>query len=214
MGKNRKRIRKNIQISEYSSIYLFVFILLLIGIVFGAILVNSMNFIQKQDLFFYLHQFLEDIQGERLLQTKDLFQSSFFYHFKYILLIFILGLSIIGIPVIWIFIFMKGIVIGFSVGFLVNQLGWYGLLMATVSIAPQNLFIIPAYIIGGSFGMIFSLHLIRRLFSARIQKTSIRNLFMQYSTVLLIVLVIAFMGALIETFISPYTMRMVSQWVL
>ncbi|WP_240473224.1 hypothetical protein [Oceanobacillus caeni] len=37
---------------EYATIYLFMVILFLTGIIFGAIIVNSMNFVQKQDLFF------------------------------------------------------------------------------------------------------------------------------------------------------------------
>ncbi|MRG86479.1 stage II sporulation protein M [Salinibacillus xinjiangensis] len=210
----RKNIRSNIQLNEYSSIYVFMFVLFLIGIIFGAIIVNSMNTIQKLDLFFYLHQFFEDVKDGSGLEVKELFQSSFFYHFKYILLIFILGLSIIGIPIIWLFIFMKGIVIGFSVGFLVNQMGWHGLLMATASVAPHNVFLIPAYLIAGSFAMIFSLHLIRRLFSAKIYQQSIRKHITQYSTVLIVVMVVALIGSIVETFISPNAMRIIVDWAL
>src|SRR5690606_186698 len=166
----KRSLGSKIEISEYSSIYLFMFILFLVGIVFGAVVVNSMSFIQKQDLLFYLQQFFGHVQEGTLIRGFDLFQSSLFYHIKYISFIFILGLSIIGIPIIWIFIFMKGVVIGFSVGFLVNQIEWQGFFVAITSIAPQNLFIIPAYIIAGSFAMIFSLHLIRKLFSSRIYK--------------------------------------------
>ncbi|MBB6455315.1 stage II sporulation protein M [Salirhabdus euzebyi] len=208
----KKNIGSKIKVSEYSSIYLFMFVLFLIGVIFGAVIVNSMSFIQKQDLYFYLHQFFGQVQEGSLLHEQDLFQSSFFYHFKYILLIFILGLSIIGIPIIWIFIFMKGIVIGFSVGFLVNQIGWFGLLMASASIAPQNIFVIPAYLIAGSFAMIFSLHLIRRLFVTKTYHQPIRKHFVQYSSVFLVVLVITLVASIVETFLSPHTMRLVVNW--
>jgi stage II sporulation protein M len=210
----KKNIRSKIQLSEYSSIYLFMFILFIVGVVFGAVIVNSMSFVQKQDLYFYLHQFFGHVQEGSLLKGQDLFQSSFFYHFKYVLLIFILGLSIIGIPIIWIFIFMKGIVIGFSVGFLVNQVGWKGLLLSTASIAPQNLFIIPAYLVAGSFAMIFSLHLIRRIFSSKVYKHPIRSHFVQYSTVFLIVIAVALIASLVEAFISPHAMKLVVNWTL
>ncbi len=35
----------------------FMIILFLTGITFGAFIVNSMHFVQKQDLFFYLERF-------------------------------------------------------------------------------------------------------------------------------------------------------------
>jgi stage II sporulation protein M len=208
------KIKAKFPISEYNNIFLFMFILFLVGIVFGAIIVNSMSWIQKQDLFFYLHQFFGHVQEGTLLKGQNLFQSSLFYHFKYISLIFILGISIIGIPIIWILIFLKGIVVGFSVGFLVNQIGWHGLLLATASIAPQNIFIIPAYIIAGSFAMIFSIHLIRRIFSSRLYKQPMKKHFIQYASVFLVVLAIAIAAALVEAFVSPHAMKLVVEWTL
>ena len=41
---------------------------------------------------------------------------------------------------------MKGMVIGFTVGFLVNQMGWNGFLLSFVSVLPQNFIIIPVFI--------------------------------------------------------------------
>jgi len=109
----KKKVYQNIvvmHVREHSSIYLFVIVLFLMGVIFGAVVVNSMSFIQKQDLLFYLQQFFGHVQEGTLIRGFDLFQSSLFYHIKYISFIFILGLSIIGIPIIWIFIFMKGVV--------------------------------------------------------------------------------------------------------
>lgn len=205
----RKAFRTRMEFSQHLSIYLFMFILFLIGVIFGAIIVNSMNFIQKQDLYFYLEQFFGKVLEGTIISEAQLFQTSFFYHIKYIGVIFILGLSIIGIPIIWIFIFMKGIVVGFSVGFLVNQMGWYGLLLAAASIAPQNLLIIPAYIVAGSMAMIFSLHLIRKLFATRLYNHTVRKAFVQYIAVYVTLFAVVLGASLIETFISPFAMKLV-----
>lgn len=211
---SKKSFRHKIELSQYSSIYLFMFILFLIGLIFGAIIVNSMNFIQKQDLYFYLEQFFGKVVEGAIIQEGQLFHTSFFYHLKYILMIFILGFSIIGIPVIWIFIFMKGIVIGFSVGFLVNQMGWYGFLLAAASIAPQNLLIIPAYLVAGSMAMILSLHLIRKLFATRLYHHMLKKAFTQYVTVYTGLIIVVFGASLIESFVSPFTMKLVVDFIL
>ncbi|WP_279401536.1 stage II sporulation protein M [Piscibacillus salipiscarius] len=52
-------------------------------------------------------------------------------------------------------LFLKGIVIGFTVGFLVNQLSWKGFLLSITSVAPQNLLIVPAYLLIVASSMIF-----------------------------------------------------------
>lgn len=102
-------------------------ILFLTGITFGAFIVNSMHFVQKQDLFFLFRKiFFGEFVTENSINRLEILKGSFLYHVKYLLLIFILGLSVIGLPIVWILLFLKGLVVGFTVGFLVNQLGIKG----------------------------------------------------------------------------------------
>ncbi len=196
-------------IRENASIYVFVSLLFLIGIIFGAVIVNSMNFIQKQDLFFYLDRFFTEMLHGTVASSDSLFKSSFFYHLRYLLFIFILGLSVIGMPIIWILLFMKGVVVGFSVGFLVNQMGWYGLLMAAASIAPQNLIIIPVYLIAGSLAMIFSFSLIQKLVAKKIQQQPLLPAFLRYSFIFVLLFLALNVAALIESFLSPDALKSV-----
>ncbi|HAM81243.1 MAG TPA: stage II sporulation protein M [Ornithinibacillus sp.] len=190
-------------LKEYATIYIFMIILFLSGIIFGAIIVNSMGFQQKQDLFFYLERFFGHISNEQPIEKTQLLKESFFYHLKYILLLFILGLSVIGLPVVWILIFLKGLVVGFSVGFIVNQLGINGFLVATFGIAPQNIIVIPIYIIAGSISMIFTLGLLNKLFS---RKTSfsqpVLHPFVKYVSVFAILIALTGIPAAIEAYIA------------
>ncbi|MGM8366449.1 stage II sporulation protein M [Virgibacillus sp. W0181] len=199
MYRNRNRAINHI--TEHATIYIFMVILFLTGIIFGAIIVNSMNFIQKQDLIFYLDRFFGQIIDGRIIENKEILTGSFFYHAKYLLLLFVLGLSVIGLPIIWILIFVKGLMIGFSVGFIVNQLGIKGLLLASISILPQNLLIIPIYITAGSLSMIFSLTLLSKLFSRKISQ-SITAPFVTYATIFALLLAGAFIASLLEAFVA------------
>lgn len=192
-------------VKEHATIYIFMVILFLTGIIFGAIIVNSMNFVQKQDLFFYLERFFGQISDGQPIENKEILKASFFYHAKYLLLLFILGLSVIGLPVVWILLFLKGLVVGFSVGFIVNQLGLKGLLLASLSIAPQNFLIIPIYIIAGSLSMIFSLTLMRNLFTRKYSRPVLQP-FGQYITVFTLLLVFSFLAAILEAFVANEAM--------
>src|SRR5690625_7318714 len=124
-------------------IYLFMVILLDTGIIVGAIIVNSMTFIQKQDLFFHVDRYFMQLNTEEAVHSMDILKRSFFFHVKYLCLFFLLGITIIGIPAVRMLLLIKGIVIGVSVGLMVSQLGRQGLLLATFATAPPTMVIIP-----------------------------------------------------------------------
>lgn len=193
-------------LTKYHLIYLFLILLFLIGVIFGAIIVNSMDFIQKQRLFFYVDQFFQRLLEGPIVQKHEVVQTSFVYHFQYLALFFILGLSVIGLPLIWILIFIKGVVVGFSVGFFVNQLSWKGLMFAAASIAPQNLIAIPIYLLASGLAMIFSFTLLQKIFSRKLQKEPIGQYFVQYLLVFIMLMVIASAASFVEAFISNETM--------
>src|SRR5690625_6311767 len=132
----RQQIYYHLQ--QHGTIYIFMIGLFLIYIFFGSVIVNSMNFIQKEDLHFFLYQFFYQVVDESVHPYGAIFKSSYFFHLKYLLLIYLLGLSIIGLPLVWILVFLKGLFVGFTVGFIVNQLGFQGLILASISIAPQK----------------------------------------------------------------------------
>ncbi|SFA72632.1 stage II sporulation protein M [Lentibacillus halodurans] len=194
-------------VKEHATIYIFMMILFLTGVIFGAIIVNSMDFVQKQDLFFYLERFFGDIADEEQLNSNEILKSSFFYHVKYLFMLFVLGLSVIGLPVVWILLFLKGLVVGFSVGFIVNQLGLDGLFLASLSIAPQNLLVIPIYIIAGSLSMLFSLTLLRKLFSRRISQPILQP-FGKYAAVFASLMVLSLAAAALEAYMANEAMEM------
>lgn len=191
---------------EHATIYLFMIILFLTGIIFGAIIVNSMDFIQKQDLFFYLERYFGQISTDDSIENKTILMGSFLYHMKYLLLLFVLGLTVIGLPIVWILLFVKGLVVGFSVGFIVNQLGVKGLFFAALSIAPQNFLVIPTYVIAGSLSMIFSLTLFTILFNRQVSRP-IFHLFSRYVFVFLILITVSSMAAILEAFVAHEAMQ-------
>lgn len=207
----RKKIYQDVvanHFRENSSIYLFVIVLFLMGVIFGAVIVNSLSFSQKEDLFYYLSQFFGQVSDDSVASASDLFKQSLLHNLKYIGLMWILGISVIGLPVILILLFMKGMVVGFTVGFLVNQMGWDGFLLSFVSVLPQNLIIIPIFIIAATLSVSFSIKMIRRQFMKRIGQP-IMPLFGRYMITFAIAILFIGVAAGIEAFISPVLMKSV-----
>ncbi len=207
LPKSRKPISNHL--AKYHTIYIFTIILFITGIIFGAIIVNSMNFVQKEDLFFYLERFFLGYLQDEDISKQALFQNAIFYHIQFLSLLFFLGLAVIGLPIIWVLLFVKGVAIGFTVGFFVNQLGIKGLLFSFSAIAPQNLILIPIYIMASSFAMIFSLTLLQSMFSRR-YKQPILQIFYRYTAVFICLMIVVSIAALLESIVSFETMRLIS----
>src|SRR5690625_7962796 len=106
---------------EHATIYVFIMILFLTGVIFGAIIVNSMEFNQKQDIFFYLERYMGQIIGEETIENQTILMEGFLLHVKGLLLLFKLGLKVIGLPLVWFLIFMMGLALDFSVVFILNN---------------------------------------------------------------------------------------------
>ncbi|ASV69124.1 MULTISPECIES: stage II sporulation protein M [Cytobacillus] len=198
---------------EHSSIYLFVIILFLMGVIFGAVVVNSLSLTQKEDLFQYLTQFFGHVSNEEMATPANIFEQSLLHNGKYIGVIWLLGISIIGLPLILVLLFMKGMVVGFTVGFLVSQLKWHGFLLSFVSILPQNMIIIPIFIITSTFAISFSMKMIRRLFMKKVNNPFM-PLLGKYLISFLIAIIILAGASAIEAYISPVLMKSVIDSVL
>jgi stage II sporulation protein M len=191
---------------EHSSIFLFIVVLFLMGVIFGAIVVNSMSITQKEDLFYYLSQFFGQVSSGKEAEDNDLFLQSLFHNSKFIGLMWILGISIIGLPVILILLFIKGMVVGFTVGFLVSQMGWQGFMLAFVSILPQNLIIIPVFIMMAALSVIFSLRMIKKQFMKKYAQP-ILPFFKSYILTLIVAVIFIAAASGIEAYLSPWLMK-------
>jgi len=207
----KKKMYQNIVVThlrEHSSIYLFVIVLFLMGVIFGAVVVNSLSFSQKEDLYYYLSQFFGQVSIGKIATSNDLFLQSFMHNSKYIGLMWLLGISIIGLPIILILLFIKGMVVGFTVGFLVNQMGWNGFLLSFVSVLPQNFLIIPVFIITATVAVSISLKMIKRQFMKKISEP-ILPMLGKYVLLFVAAGILLAVAAGIEAYLSPSLMKAV-----
>lgn len=192
---------------DHLPLYAFVSVLFVMGVVFGALMVNALSPGQKEEMARHVNSFIQLVHQGNEIGGKATFWGSFLLHIKWIALIWVLGLSVIGLPFIFVLDFLKGVLVGFSVGYLVGQLSWKGMLFAFVSIAPQNLIVIPALIICSVAACSFSLHLIRNRFMQK--KGPLYPAFVQYASTTVSMGVLLFGVALFEAYLSPHMI----QWV-
>ncbi|MGE7826553.1 stage II sporulation protein M [Paenibacillus sp. NPDC093718] len=198
---------------DQTMLYVFVGVLFLVGVLFGALMVNALSLEQQQEMARYLNHFFVNVQDGGETMSQSSFWSIAALHLKWIGLIWILGLSVIGLPGILILDFLKGVLIGFTVGYLVGQYSWKGLLFALVSIAPQNLFIIPVLMMCSVAAITFSLYIIRDRFIMN-RGGSMLKPFASYAMLTFFMVLLTLGVASFETWVTPAMMRWVTPMLL
>lgn len=193
---------------EHLPLYLFVSVLFVMGVVFGALMVNALSPGQKEEMARHVGSFIQIVNQGGEFGGPGALWDSFLLHLKWIGLIWVLGLSVIGLPLIFILDFLKGVLVGFSVGYLVGQLSWKGMLLAFVSIAPQNLIVIPALVMCSVGACAFSIYIVKNRFMQK--RGALYPAFMKYTTTTVAMVALLFGVALFEAYMSPAMIKWVT----
>jgi stage II sporulation protein M len=192
---------------EHMPLYVYVAVLFITGVVFGVVIVQALTLEQKQELSRHLGNFFQLVDAGLELDKQHSFLQSFMLNFKWLALICLLGLSVIGLPFILLMDFLKGVLIGFTVGFMVGEYAWKGMLFALASVVPQNLLMIPILIICSVTSIAFGLHLLKNRFLR--QHLSIPLSFSKFIGITFSLSVLVIVVSLYEALLSPLLM----QWV-
>lgn len=185
-------------------------IFLIVGIIIGSITIKVLNGEQKSEILNFFNSFFKTLSNNEY-DNIQIFKQSILDNFKTIFIIWITGILIIGIPIIPIIVLLRGFALGFTVGFLVNEFGFKGFLFSLLAILPQNLFILPGIISVSSSGLIFSLKQVSGN-KIRTRRESILQDFINYSITTLMYSIIIIIGSLIEGYITPNFIRLLSEY--
>lgn len=190
----------------------FVLLVFIAGVVFGALAIRTLDAEARQELVGHLSTFFNGLVGKLSQPFQANPQGTIWLNIKMVAIIWLLGISTVGMPFIPVIIFLRGFVLGFTVGFLVNELGFRGLIFGIVSVLPQNLIIVPAIVVAGMVAISFSLAVVRSLVTKR--PMDFGPQLIQYSILMVMVAGVLIFGSLIETFITPLLMKLTAGLVL
>ncbi|HHW02682.1 MAG TPA: stage II sporulation protein M [Thermoanaerobacterales bacterium] len=191
-------------------LYVFVFLIFVGGTICGSIAVNMMSDNQLKATLDFINGFFANIKNIEM-DFSTVFYESISNNLKTALILCILGLTIIGLPLIPAMIFFRGFVLGFTVGFFIGNLGIKGILFSILSILPQNIIIIPSIISIGVAGMTLSLTVMKNRF--RHYTEDYPQLLMGYFLLNFTFCVMLILAGLIEGYISPVFIKLLTNYI-
>jgi stage II sporulation protein M len=174
------------------------------GLGFGAVATQKLSPLQKEDLANYIagvYSSLGDDSEQVSPRGGVFYQSMMDNVVKTMGLVFLLGLTVIGAPLILAIVFVRGFVLGFTVGFLLQETMVQGLFLSTTYILPHNLLIVPAILIGAGGALSFSATALKTLLG--LTKEGIYAQFASTTFLALCSGILFVLAALVEAYLTP-----------
>lgn len=191
-------------------IVLFVLMFFCMGMFFGATAARAIGTDQADHLAGYFNSFLDKVT------TTPVSEQMYFRHSVlsnlYIMLgIYVLGLTVVGIPLILVAVFIRGFILGFTIGFLVREKAVKGLMFAFVSVLPHNILVIPAVIAGGVIALSYSAVILKSKLLSRSSSTGTR--FGLYTAAMAVLCLATAAAGFIEAYITPLFIKTAATWI-
>lgn len=180
--------------------------LLSLGIISGAIFLVVINQNDKITITTQINEFMSNINTNSINSVQAL-KNSLISNITYILLIWILGMSIIGILINIFATYIKGFILGFSITSLIYEYGIKGLLASFIYIFPHQLLNIMAILLVFIYSVMLTKYLFRIVSGDK--TINIRVFLKKYFFILLISLGITLISSLFESFVTPALFKLI-----
>ncbi|MGI5911117.1 MAG: stage II sporulation protein M [Syntrophomonadaceae bacterium] len=184
--------------------YILVILVFLLGLVMGNYQVLGLDGGVKSQLSGIIESYLRG-GAEGNLNGAQIFGSAFLKQLQMILLLWLLGLTVIGLPLVLVVIWLRGFSLGFTISFLLHDRAAAGMLITLVSIIPQNLIYIPFFLAWSVAAINFSVYILK----GRKSGFSLGRAVLLYTSLMLVYIVIFCAGAFIEAYLSPWLLTLI-----
>lgn len=200
-------ILKNLQ--ENKKIYILLLIFLLMGIVFGVFIINNSDEVQKNEVSEYINNFVTTLKNNNSIDKKELVKVSIKENILMGIILWFVGSTIIGLPLIYFFVLYKGLCIGYTISSAIIALGTgKGVIFCLSSILFQNIIFIPALF----FIAVSSTKLCYAIMKNR-TKENIKLEIIRHSILSIIAVIFFMLSSLIEVYISTNLLTFITKYI-
>ena len=192
-------------------LFVFLLVLMIIGISVGSVLVTILNSSDKNLTIEYINEFTNNIKDNKLDYLFAL-KNNLFSNLSYIILIWLLGISIIGLPIMLIMFFSKSFILGFSIGAVLETYKAKGILFSLVYVFPGQVINLLFLLLLMMYAMSFSFKLIYAIFKKK--SLDFKLVMNRYFKIFLLVLIVTLLMTLYDTFLMPKLIKLIIPFIV
>ena len=198
VGERMKKIMDKLFAVD-KKVVVFLSFITFIGIITGALYMTVLSTTDKTLVADTLQSFLEQIEPANYLVAL---RGNLLINCLFMLAIWILGFSVIGLMVVIAIVFYKAFVVSFSISSFIVSYGWKGTIMGFLYNFPHQIIMLIIYLYLGSYAMKVS-----ALSVHSIMKRKSLDFKLVMNRYLIISFVIVVMTTIFETFLTPRLLK-------
>ena len=187
-------------------IIIFLLGLSIIAVIAGAFYITILNKTDQTLIEKSIIGFFDSIKNNNFNYMFS-FKNAILNNIGFILLIWLLGISVIGIPIIIFLFFSKVFTLGFSISSIIFNYKLKGTLLSLFYVFPHHIINIYIYIVLIAYAISLSLKIIDSIIKRKI--IDFKLVMNKYLYVLLISFIVIIITTLLEVFMVPSLMKFI-----
>ena len=188
-------------------INLFVLFIIILGIISGTIFLLALNEIDKQLVINQITNFMSNINNNNI-NNFNAFKNSLVENIIFIAIIWILGMSVIGVILNVFILYLKGFTLGFTLSSFFLVYKYKGLLAGFIYLFPAGIINIITMLIVGVYSIILTVYLWKVIFM-KDRSNNIAKFLRKYLIILVICIVMIIISSLCESYLLPSILKLV-----
>lgn len=191
---------------RYTTELYVVLATLSLGVLLGMLAVTTLSVADKLTLMAYVKRFV-DMQAVAPTYGS-VFRPALIQNLKLLGMLYLLGVSVAGMPLVLAAVFFRGFVLGFAVDFLITGLHGPGAILSMLTVGLESVFLVPALIIAAAVALGFSWELISP--SNRQKVPNLGKSFAYFTGLMMTMALVTVVGTFIEAYVAPLLMHLMS----
>lgn len=199
---------KNIVLPDKKINY-FVFSIIVIGIITGSIFFTMISNDDKTEVINLINNFLNSIKSNSF-DSGLAFKNSLISNLILIVLIWIFGMSVIGLIFNIFIVYIKGFILGFSISSFIATFKLKGLVYSFAYIFPSQIINIITITVIGIYSVVFSIYLIKLVIH---KKISSKNMLKKYFVIFIFAIFASIISSLWDSYVLPNILSIILRFL-
>lgn len=194
-------------ILPHKKINIFIISIIVLGVTAGAIFANIISINDQKLVIDKIKTFIDNINNGGL-NSLIVLKNSLSINLIYTIIIWLLGMTLIGLIIVILLLFTKSFIFGFSIASFIITYKTKGIIISFLYLLFGQLLNIIAVLILTAYSITFTVKLFKTIFKNNNNK-EILSFTKNYLIILVIVIVINIISSLSESFLLPALIKLI-----
>lgn len=190
---------------------LFTIVLLILGVITGALFIVILNNTDKSLVIEYISSFIDNIKNNNI-NNIDILKNTLITNYIIMFVIVVFGFSCFLYPLNILILFYKSFILGFSLSAFILTYGLKGSLLGVFYILPHLIINILIICLLVAFTLRISLNMINCIIKK--QTVNMRTYFNKYLSIIILSMFIIAGTTLYESYIAPYLLKLIVNLII